>query len=72
MEHQQDTIKGKWESSFATKHCLKFQVRFNWLHPKILSREARYNRRNIRSHWKLKDPNVTVLNPILIVMMVIL
>ena len=23
IEHQQDSIKGKWESSGATEHCLK-------------------------------------------------
>ena len=27
-EHQQDSIKGKWESSGATKHCLKCHGQF--------------------------------------------
>ena len=31
IEHQQDCIKGKWESSGATKHCLKCHGQFNWL-----------------------------------------
>ena len=34
IEHQQDSIKGKWESSGATEHCLKCHGQFNWLHPK--------------------------------------
>ena len=34
IEHPQDSIKGKWESSGATEHCLKCNSQFNWLHPK--------------------------------------
>ena len=48
IEHQQDSIKGKWESSGATEHCLECHGQFNWLHPKTLSREARYKSRKIR------------------------
>ena len=40
IEHQQDSIKGKWESLGAMEHCLKCHGQFNWLHPKTLSREA--------------------------------
>ena len=47
IEHQQDSIKGKWESSGATEHCLECHGQFNWLHPKTLSREARYKSRKI-------------------------
>ena len=47
IEHQQDNIKGKWESSGATEHCLECHVQFNWPHPKTLSREARYKSRKI-------------------------
>ena len=57
-EHQQDSIKGKWESSGATEHWLKCHGQFNWLHPKTLSREAE----KLGSHWKLRDRNVTVVN----------
>ena len=48
IEHQQDSIKGKWESSGATEHCLECHGQFNWLHPKTLSRETRYKSRKIR------------------------
>ena len=29
IEHQQDSIKGKWESSVATEHCLECHGQFN-------------------------------------------
>ena len=48
IEHQQDSIKGKWKSSGATGHCLESHGQFNWLHPKTLSRESRYKSRKIR------------------------
>ena len=54
IELQQDSIKGKWESSGVTEHCLKCHGQFNWLHPKTLSREARYKSRNIRESLEIK------------------
>ena len=53
-EHQQDNIKGKWESSGATEHCLKCHDQFNWLHPKTLSREARSKSRKLRESLEIK------------------
>ena len=55
IEHQQDSIKGKWECSGAAEHCLKCHGQFNWLHPNTLSGEARYKAEKLRSHWKLRD-----------------
>ena len=54
IEHQQHSIKGKWESSGATEHCLKCHGQFNWLHPKTLSREARYKSIKIRESLEIK------------------
>ena len=54
IEHQQDSIKGKWGSSGATEHCLKCHGQFNWPHPKTLSREARYKSRKIRGSLEIK------------------
>ena len=54
IELQQDSIKGKWESSGATEHSLKCHGQFNWLHPKALSREARDKRRKIRESLEIK------------------
>ena len=53
IEHQQDSIKGKCESSGATEHCLKCHGQFNWLNPKT-SREARYKSRKIRESLEIK------------------
>ena len=47
IEHQQDSIMGKWERSRATEHCLKCHGQFNWLQPKTLPRETKYKSRNI-------------------------
>ena len=51
--HQQDSIKGKWEGSGATEHYLECHGQFNWLHPKTLSREARYKSREIRESLEI-------------------
>ena len=53
IEHQQDSVKGKWESSGVTKHCLECHGHFNWLHPKTLSREARCKSRKIRESLEI-------------------
>ena len=47
IEHQKDSIKGKWESSGASELCLECHSHFNWLYRKTLSREARYKSRKI-------------------------
>ena len=54
IEHEQDSLKGKWESSGATEQCLKCHGQFNLLHPKTLSREARYKSRKIRESLEIK------------------
>ena len=53
IEHQQDSIKGNWESSGATVHCLECHGQFNWLHPKTLSREVRNKSRKIRESLEI-------------------
>ena len=42
IQHQEDNLKEKWESSGATEHTL--DGNFNWLHAKISVRET-YNRK---------------------------
>ena len=54
IEHQQDSMKRKRESSGATEHCLKCHGQFNWLQPETLSREAKYKSRKIRESPKIK------------------
>ena len=53
IEHQQDSIKEKWENSASTEHCLECHGQFNWIHPKTLSTEARYKRRKIRESLEI-------------------
>ena len=53
IEYQQDSIKGKWESSGATEQSLECHGQFNWLHPKTLSREGRYKSRKIRESQEI-------------------
>ena len=44
IEHQNDSFNGKWESSGATEHSLKFHGQFCWVNPKTLSTEQQYHR----------------------------
>ena len=37
IEHQEDSMTGKWEASGATEHSKDCHGRFNWLHPKTLA-----------------------------------
>ena len=62
IEHQQDSIKGKWESSVAAEHCLKCHGQFNWLHPKHYQEKQDIKAEKLGSHWKLRDQNTTVVN----------
>ena len=41
IEHQEDSMAGKWETYGATEHSKDFHVRFNWLHPKTLVQHTR-------------------------------
>ena len=36
IEHQQDGMSGKWESSGATEHTKECHGQFDWLHPKTV------------------------------------
>ena len=54
IEHQQGSIKEKWEGSAATKHWLRYHGQLNWLHTKALSKEARYKSRKIRESLEIK------------------
>ena len=36
IEHQQDSMSGKWESSGATEHTKECHEKFDWLHPKTV------------------------------------
>ena len=47
IEHQEDSIAGKWEALGATGHSKDCHGRFNWLHPKTLAKLHNiYERKN--------------------------
>ena len=65
IEHQQDGLKGKLESSGATEHTLAYHGNFNWLHPKTKIRERNYKQRKIREALEIEkayeDENMKLL-----------
>ena len=58
-EHQQDSMKGKWESSGATKHVMVYSI--GYIH-RNYPEEQDTKAEKLGSCWKLKDRNVTVVN----------
>ena len=66
IEHQQDSLRGKWGSSGATEHCLVCHGQFNWINPKTVARNSNYRERKIRESLEIKkakcDRNKKVLN----------
>ena len=48
IEHQQGSIKKKWENTGAKKDWLRCHGQFNWIHPKTLSRGARQKSRKLK------------------------
>ena len=70
IEHQQDSMSGKWKSSGATKHARECHGQFDWLHPKTVRISPYVYERKIREALELnklktineKDKTFTVLN----------
>ena len=66
IEHQQDSFKGKWDKSGATKHILTCHGHFNWIHRKTIARENDYRKRKIREALEIKkakyNKKIKVLN----------
>ena len=48
IEHQEDSMKGKWEAPVATEHSEDCHGRFNWLHPKTLAKLRNIHESKIR------------------------
>ena len=48
IEHQEDSMAGKWEASGATEHSKECHGWFNWLHPKTLAKLSNIHERKIR------------------------
>ena len=70
IEHQQDSMNGKWESSGATEHTKECHGQFDWLHPKTVPISPYICERKIREALEInklktineKDKTFTVLN----------
>ena len=53
IEHQQDSMNGKWEASGATEHTKSCHGWFDWLHPKTLSVIPNFRERKIRESLEI-------------------
>ena len=53
IEQPQDSFNRKWESSGASKHCLKCHGQFDWMNPKTWLVEEQYHRRKIRESLEI-------------------
>ena len=62
IQHQQDNIKGKQESSDAIEYCVKYHGQFNLLHQIHYLEKQDIKTEKLWSHWKLKAWKMTVVN----------
>ena len=70
IEHQEDSMAGKWEASGSTEHSKECHGRFNWLHPKTLAKLSNIHERKIRESSEINnletnseyDESIKVLN----------
>ena len=70
IEHQEDSMAGKWEASGATEHSKDCHGWFNWLHPKTFAKLSNIHERKIRESLETNnletkaeyDKSIKVLN----------
>ena len=70
IEHQEDSMAGKWDASGATEHSKDCHRRFNWLHPKTLAKLSNIHEHKIRKSLEIDnletkveyDKSIKVLN----------
>ena len=53
IEHEEDSMSGKWEASGATKHSKDCHGRFIWLHPLTLAKLFNIHKRKIRESLEI-------------------
>ena len=53
IEHQEDSVAGKWEASGATQHSKKCHGWFNWLHSETLAKLSNIHKRKIRESLEI-------------------
>ena len=69
-EHQEDNVVAKWKASDATEHSEDCHGRFNWLHPKTLTKLSNIHESKIRESLEINnlekkveyDKSIKVLN----------
>ena len=60
IEHQQNSIKGNWESSGATEHTKGCHGQFNWIHPRTIAVMSNMYKRKVREALEIN--RLTTLN----------
>ena len=60
IEHQQDSMKGNWESSGATEHTKECHGQFNWIHPRTIALMPNMYKRKV--HEALEINRLKTLN----------
>ena len=55
IEHQEESMTGKWEASGATEHSKDCHGLFNWLHPKTLAKLSNIHERKIRESLEINN-----------------
>ena len=55
LEHQYDSMVGKWSSSGVTEHSKNCHGQFNWLHPKTICAISNYRERKIRESLEINN-----------------
>ena len=53
IEHQEDSMTGKWEASGATKHSKDCHGWFNWMHPRTLAKLSNIHERKVRESLEI-------------------
>ena len=53
IQHQENSMAGKWEASGATEHSRDCHGRFNWLHPRALGKLSNIHKQKIRESLEI-------------------
>ena len=54
IEHQQDSIKGNWESSGTAEHTKECHGQFNWIHPSTITVMSNMYKGKVREALEIK------------------
>ena len=57
-EHQEDRIKGNWESSGATEHTKEYHGQFSWISPRTTVVMPNMYKRKVLEALEIKTKNI--------------